>query len=71
MGFVRRDLFDRNVPRKPRPAMGGIGGVKGHNMKRTYLTGKPRPVVGASLFESVNQITLKSQCPVIRFPKKL
>ncbi|OGP75078.1 MAG: hypothetical protein A2V86_10155 [Deltaproteobacteria bacterium RBG_16_49_23] len=37
---------DRNVPRKPRPASGGIGGVKGHNMKRDYLAGKPRPVAG-------------------------
>ncbi len=35
---------DRNVPRKPRPASGGIGGVKGHNMKQDYLAGKPRPV---------------------------
>ena len=30
----------RNVPRKPRLA----SGMKGHNMKRTHLTGKPRPV---------------------------
>jgi len=30
----------RNVPRKPRV----VGGVKGHNIKRNYLTGKPRPV---------------------------
>ena len=38
-----RDLpFGRNVPRKPRL----VGGVKGHNMKRNYLTGKPRPVAG-------------------------
>jgi len=37
---------DWNVPRKPRPASGGIGGVKGHNMKRDYLAGKPRPVAG-------------------------
>jgi DNA polymerase-2 len=37
---------DRNVPRKPRPASGGIGGVKGHNMKRDCLAGKPRPVAG-------------------------
>ena len=37
---------DRNVPRKPRPASGGIGGGKGHNMKRDYLAGKPRPVAG-------------------------
>jgi hypothetical protein len=29
-------------PRKPRLA----GGVKGHNMKRNYLSGKPRPVAG-------------------------
>ncbi len=24
----------------------GIGGIKGHNIKRNYLTGKPRPVAG-------------------------
>ncbi len=41
-----RSFIDRNVPRKPRPAMGGIGGVKGHNMKRNYLAGKPRPAAG-------------------------
>ncbi len=35
-------LGDRNVPRKPRL----VGGVKGHNIKRDYLTGKPRPVAG-------------------------
>ena len=34
--------FGRNVPCKPRL----VGGVKGHNMKRDYLTGKPRPVAG-------------------------
>jgi hypothetical protein len=37
--FTKR-VFGRNVPRKPRLA----GGVKGHNMKRNYLTGKPWPV---------------------------
>jgi hypothetical protein len=34
--------FDRNVPRKPRL----VGGVKGHNIKRDYLAGKPRPMGG-------------------------
>jgi len=34
-----RLLLDRNVPQP-----GLAGGVKGHNMKRHYLTGKPRPV---------------------------
>ncbi len=29
--------FDRNVPRKPRH----VGGVKGHNIKWYYLSGKP------------------------------
>jgi len=33
---------DRNVPRKPRL----VGGFKGHNMKKDYLAGKPRPVGG-------------------------
>jgi DNA polymerase-2 len=37
---------DRNVPRKPRSAFGGIEGGKGHTMKRNYLTGKPRPAAG-------------------------
>ena len=32
----------RVVPRKPRLA----GGVKWHNMKRNYPSGKPRPVAG-------------------------
>jgi hypothetical protein len=32
----------RKVPCKPRL----VRGVKGHNMKRNYLTGKPRPVAG-------------------------
>jgi len=32
----------RNVPREPRL----VGGVKGNNMKRNYLTGKPRPMAG-------------------------
>jgi len=41
--LVARTGFDRNVPR---PAFGGIGGVKGHNTKENYLTGKPRPVAG-------------------------
>ncbi len=36
----------RNVPRKPHPASGGIGGVKRHHMKRDYLAGKPQPVAG-------------------------
>jgi hypothetical protein len=35
-----REEIDRDVPRKPRL----LGGIKGHNMKRNYLTGKPRPV---------------------------
>ena len=39
--LVAKTSFGRNVPR---PAYGGIGGVKGHNMKENYLTGKPRPV---------------------------
>jgi probable rRNA maturation factor len=37
---------DRNVPREPRL----VGGVKGHNMKRNYLTGKPRPEAGELQF---------------------
>jgi Kef-type K+ transport system membrane component KefB len=41
--LVAKTGFDRNVPR---PAYGGIGGVKGHNTKENYLTGKPRPVAG-------------------------
>ena len=41
--LVAKTSFGRNVPR---PAYGGIGGVKGHNMKENYLTGKPRPVAG-------------------------
>jgi acyl-CoA synthetase (NDP forming) len=28
----------------PRPAYGGIGGVKGHNIKRHYIAEKPRPL---------------------------
>jgi hypothetical protein len=40
--YVFFTLSDRNVPRKPRLE----GGVKGHNMKRDYLTGKPWPVAG-------------------------
>jgi hypothetical protein len=36
------------VPRKPRL----VGGVKGYNMKRHYLTGKPRPVAGELHFFS-------------------
>ena len=39
------ECFDRNVPRKPRL----VGGVEGHNVKRSYLTGKPRPVAGQLL----------------------
>ena len=39
--LVAKTGFGRNVPR---PACGGIGGVKGHNMKENYITGKPRPV---------------------------
>jgi hypothetical protein len=30
----------------PRPASGGIGGARGHNIKRDYLAGKPRPLGG-------------------------
>ena len=30
----------------PRPAPGGIGGVKGHHIKRNYLAGRPRPATG-------------------------
>jgi Kef-type K+ transport system membrane component KefB len=41
--LVAKTGFGRNVPR---PACGGIGGVKGHNMKENYITGKPRPVAG-------------------------
>ncbi len=33
-------MRDRNVPRNPRPAIGGISGVKGNNAKRRYLAGK-------------------------------
>jgi hypothetical protein len=33
-------VFGRNVPRKPRLE----GGVKEHNIKRNYLSGKPWPV---------------------------
>jgi len=29
--FIAGSPFDRLVPRKPRPAYGGIGGGKGHN----------------------------------------
>jgi Kef-type K+ transport system membrane component KefB len=41
--LVAKTGFGRNVPR---PAYGGIGGVKGHNTKEIYLTGKPLPVAG-------------------------
>jgi cobalt/nickel transport protein len=33
---------DRKVPRKPRV----VGGVKGHNIKRYYIAGKPRSMAG-------------------------
>jgi Kef-type K+ transport system membrane component KefB len=39
---ITRTGFGRNVPR---PALGEISGVKGHNMKENYLTGKP-PGIG-------------------------
>jgi Kef-type K+ transport system membrane component KefB len=41
--LVAKTSFGRNVPR---PVCGGIGGIKGHNTKENYLTGKPRPVAG-------------------------
>lgn len=34
-------FIDRKVPRNPRPTLGGIGGVKGHNMKGNTLPGSP------------------------------
>jgi Kef-type K+ transport system membrane component KefB len=40
--LIARTGFGRNVPR---PAFGEISGVKGHNMKENYLTGKP-PGIG-------------------------
>jgi hypothetical protein len=42
-GFHPDNFLGRDVPR---PALCGIGGVKGHNMKGSYLSGKPRPVAG-------------------------
>jgi Kef-type K+ transport system membrane component KefB len=36
--LVAKTGFRRNVPR---PALEGIGGVEGHNMEKSYLTGKP------------------------------
>ena len=47
--LTEEEFSNRNVHRKPRL----VGGVKGHNMKRNYLTGKPRPVGG--------ELHLKSQ----------
>jgi hypothetical protein len=47
---------DRNVPRKPHL----VGGVKGHNMKRNYLSGKPRHVAGELHFCRIFEIV----CPV-------
>jgi len=38
--LVAKTSFGRNVPRR----FPLVGGVKGHNMKENYLTGKPRPV---------------------------
>jgi hypothetical protein len=35
---IGQEILDRNVPR---PALGGIGGVKGHNMKEISLPGSP------------------------------
>jgi hypothetical protein len=32
---------DRNLPRNPRPVLGGIGGVKEHNMKDNTSPGSP------------------------------
>ena len=49
----REELFDRHVPRKPHPLRRGPclpAGRKGHNIKGSYLAGKPRPLGrGASL----------------------
>jgi Kef-type K+ transport system membrane component KefB len=36
--LVAKTGFRRNVPR---PALEGIGGVEGHNLEESYLTGKP------------------------------
>jgi hypothetical protein len=49
--LCRNDILrqsGRSVPLKPRL----VGGVKGYNMKRHYLTGKPRPVAGELHFFS-------------------
>ena len=45
------------MSRESRP----VGGVKGHNMKRNYLTGKLRPVagelhIGADILSSINPV---------------
>ncbi len=37
---VKRGLWPERAPSR----QSGIGGVKGHNTKRNYLAGKPRPV---------------------------
>ena len=44
-------ILGRNVPRKRHL----VGGVKGHNMKRYYLTGKPRPVAGELHFAYISR----------------
>ncbi len=45
-------LRDRNVPRKPRPARGGMGGVKGHNTNDNTLPGSPALMGGELHFLS-------------------
>jgi hypothetical protein len=46
------DVFDRNVPRKPRLA----GGVKGHNIKEITLPGSP--AVGGSFTQGRQCLTI-------------
>jgi len=52
---------DRSVLRKPRPAFGGIGGVKGHNMKEITLPGSPALWAGASLALSPQPLPLRKE----------
>jgi len=53
-------IIDRQVPRKPRL----VGGVKGHNLKWSFLSGKPRPVVGELHQESIFLASLEIEHPL-------
>ncbi len=53
--LVARTAFGRNVPR---PALGEISGVKGHNMKENYLTGKPPGIGRGELPKRPRQILI-------------